>query len=53
MGSQNGFWVAQNNWSTTSKKPVANRVLWEELFNLTKNQNVEWVWVRDMQGYQK
>ena len=40
------FGWLKNNWSTASKKPVANRVLWEELFTLTKNQNVEWVWVK-------
>ena len=44
------FWLAQNNWSTASKKPVANRFLWEELFTLTKNQNVEWVWVKGHAG---
>ena len=40
------FGWLKNNWSTASKKPVANRVLWEELFTLTKNQNVEWDWVK-------
>ena len=44
------FGWLKNNWSTASKKPVANRVLWEELFNLTKNQNVEWVWVKGHDG---
>ena len=42
-------WI-KNNWSTTSKKPVANRFLWEKLFELTKNQNVEWVWVKGHAG---
>ena len=40
----------KNNWSTASKKPVANRFLWEKLFKLTKNQNVEWVWVKGHAG---
>tara|TARA_A100001011_G_scaffold252840_1_gene261067 strand:+ start:993 stop:1460 length:468 start_codon:yes stop_codon:yes gene_type:complete len=44
------FGWLKNNWSTASKKPVANRVLWEELFTLTKNQNVEWVWVKGHAG---
>ena len=44
------FGWLKNNWSTTSKKPVANRLLWEELLNLTKNQNVEWVWVKGHTG---
>ena len=39
-----------NNWCTTSKKPVANRLLWESLFNLTKDQNVEWAWVKGHAG---
>ena len=44
------FGWLKNNWSTASKKPVANRLLWEELFDLTKNQNVEWVWVKGHAG---
>ena len=44
------FGWLKNNWSTASKKPVANRKLWEELLNLTKNQNVEWVWVKGHAG---
>ena len=40
----------KNNWTTASKKPVANRLLWEELFDLTKKQNVEWVWVKGHAG---
>ena len=32
------FGWLKNNWNTASKKPVANRSLWEELFNLTKNK---------------
>ena len=44
------FGWLKNDWNTASKKPVANRVLWEELFTLTKNQNVEWVWVKGHAG---
>ncbi len=44
------FGWLKNNWSTASKKPVVNRLLWEELFDLTKNQNVEWVWVKGHAG---
>ena len=44
------FGWLKNNWSTASKKPVANRLLWEELLDLTKNQNVEWVWVKGHAG---
>ena len=45
------FGWQQNNWSTASKKPVANRLLWEQLFILTKIQNVEWVWVKGHAGH--
>ena len=38
--------LIKNNWITASKKPVANRFLWEKLFKLTRDQNVEWVWVK-------
>ena len=44
------FGWQKNNWITASKKPVANRLLWEELLELTKNQNVEWVWVKGHTG---
>ena len=44
------FGWLKNNWNTASKKPVANRSLWEELFNLTKKQNVKWVWVKGHAG---
>ena len=44
------FGWLKNNWSTASKKPVANRLLWEKLFGLTKTQNVEWVWVKGHAG---
>ena len=43
-------WI-KNNWNTASKKPVVNRLLWEELFELTKNQNVDWVWVKGHSGF--
>ena len=44
------FGWLKNNWNTASKKPVVNRSLWEELFNLTKKQNVKWVWVKGHAG---
>ena len=40
----------KNGWKTASKKPVAYRLLWEKLFELAKNQNVEWVWVKSHAG---
>ncbi len=44
------FGWQKNNWNTASRKPVANRLLWEELLNLTKDQNVDWVWVKGHAG---
>ena len=44
------FGWLENNWITASKKPVANRSYWEELFDLTKNQNIKWVWVKGHSG---
>ena len=44
------FGWLKNNWNTASKKPVANRFLWEKLLDLTKKQNVEWVWVKGHGG---
>ena len=45
------FGWLKNNWNTASKKPVANRLLWEKLFDLTKNQNVDWVWIKGHAGF--
>lgn len=42
-------WLAkwqQNGWRTSSKKPVENQDLWQELLALTKQHDVTWVKVR-------
>ena len=44
------FGWLKNDWRTASKKPVANRLLWEKLFGLAKTQNVKWVWVKGHAG---
>ena len=36
--------------SSTSKKPVLNRDLWEKLLELSKRHDIEWVWVRGQRG---
>ena len=42
----NGFnqgWIynwKKNNWKTSSKEPVKNKEIWEELYNLTKIHKV-------------
>jgi len=40
----------KNGWMTASKKPVKNRVLWEELDNLVQEYNVTWEWVKGHAG---
>lgn len=40
----------QRNWKTASKKPVKNKELWQQLLDLTKQQQVEWVWVKGHAG---
>jgi len=43
-------WI-RRGWKTSSKKPVANRDLWERLHELNKEHDVEWVWVRGHAGH--
>lgn len=38
-------WIL-NNWKTSSKKPVLNIDLWQELLELTKKHKVTWVKVK-------
>ena len=48
----NGFkqgWIynwQKNNWKTSTKEPVKNREIWEELYRLTNVHNVEFVKVK-------
>lgn len=47
-------WMAgwkQRNWRTASKKPVANRDLWERLDAITNEHDVRWHWVRGHSGH--
>jgi len=42
-------WLAKwqrNGWQTAEKKPVLNIDLWQELFALTEQHAVEWIWVK-------
>ncbi len=39
------FWI-RNNWVTKAKKQVLNRDLWETLYELQKNIQITWSWVR-------
>ena len=38
-------WV-KNNWKTSSKEPVKNKEIWEELYNLTKTHKVSFIKVK-------
>ena len=40
----------RRNWLTSSKKPVANKALWEDLDRLNSSLNVKWVWVKGHAG---
>ncbi len=36
----------KNNWKTASKEPVKNKELWEELYNLVQENDVEFIKVK-------
>ena len=40
----------KNGWKTASKKPVKNKELWIELYELTKSFEINWVWVKAHSG---
>ncbi len=42
-------WI-KNNWKKSDKKPVLNRDLWEELYELLQKYNVEVNWVAGHNG---
>lgn len=45
----NEGWLAnwqKNGWKTSSKKPVKNRDLWEQLLEANDRHDVTWVWVK-------
>ena len=42
-------WVL-NNWKTSKKEDVKNKDLWIELYNLNKNLDVKWNWVKAHAG---
>ena len=42
-------WI-KNNWQTSKKEPVKNKELWVQLYNLTKNFEVNWIWVKAHAG---
>lgn len=36
----------KNNWRNAAKKPVLNKELWEELYNLTQELKPKWIYVK-------
>lgn len=38
-------WI-RKGWKTSSKEPVKNRELWEELLRITAHLKVQWAWTR-------
>ena len=42
----------KNNWRNAAKKPVVNRELWEELYELTQELKPNWVYVKGHNGHE-
>lgn len=43
-------WV-RNNWINSSRKPVKNKELWQELRRLNQTHRITWKWVRGHAGH--
>jgi len=41
---------ARNGWRTSAKKPVKNAELWSVLWDLSRNLELYWVWVKGHAG---
>ncbi|MFA6536651.1 MAG: ribonuclease HI [Candidatus Paceibacterota bacterium] len=44
------FGWRQNGWKTSTKQPVENQDLWEELFDITKSKKINWYLVKGHVG---
>ncbi len=44
-------WKAKN-WVSSSKKPVKNKDLWEQIDSLIQRHNVEFIWVKGHSGHE-
>ena len=42
--------LEKKGWINASKKPVANKELWEKLESLVSNHQVKWEWVKGHSG---
>jgi ribonuclease HI len=45
-----GNWK-KNGWKTSSKSPVKNADLWQELDRLAAGHQIEWIWVKGHAGH--
>ena len=45
-------WV-KRNWVNSKKRPVLNRDLWETLLGLSRQHEMEWIWVRGHAGHKE
>lgn len=41
----------KNGWKTAAKKPVKNRILWEEIDSVVNKHSVKWEWIRGHTGH--
>jgi len=41
----------KNNWQTSKKEDVKNKELWVELYELTKNFEIKWAWIKAHSGH--
>lgn len=47
-------WIAgwiKKDWKNSQKKDVLNRDLWERLLSVSKNHDIEWVWIKGHDGH--
>ena len=45
-------WI-KRNWVNSNKRPVLNRDLWETLLRLSRQHEIEWIWVRGHAGHKE
>jgi len=45
-------WV-KNNWKNSSKKEIANKKLWQELYKLKKIHKINPIWVKGHSGHKE
>jgi ribonuclease HI len=45
-------WI-RKKWMNSQKKPVLNRDLWEELLDLSKPHEMQWVWIAGHSGHRE